>query len=199
MASLMIARPTLLLLVLAAAVSAHGELQLKGIMMSDGESLFSVYSTEDQSSKWVRIGESFAEFKAVAFDSSSETLTIERGTERVQLRLVASRIPDLEERDETGRTIVKVEVARDGGVIMGGRSYSMDEFRYQATLVPRSAVVHLATGAGATVNNLSKVVDYLRVGGVMAIRILPQQNGLPSEPNPLSSKWRFTPGTPKGE
>lgn len=79
MASLMIARPTLLLLVLAAAVSAHGELQLKGIMMSDGESLFSVYSTEDHSSKLVRIGESFAEFKAVAFDSISGTLTIERG------------------------------------------------------------------------------------------------------------------------
>ena len=86
----MITRPLILLLVLAN--SARGELLLKGIMMNEGQPLFSIYSTEDQTSKWIRIGQSFAEFKATEFDAVSDTLTVQNGDVRRGLKLQSSTI-----------------------------------------------------------------------------------------------------------
>src|SRR3954466_7282708 len=88
----MITRPMILLTVLVSTLSARGELQLNGITMSDGQPLFSIYSTDDQTSKWVRLGQSFAGFKATKFDAVSATLTVQDGDARRSLQLQSSTI-----------------------------------------------------------------------------------------------------------
>ncbi|MEO7413407.1 MAG: hypothetical protein ABIZ81_08610 [Opitutaceae bacterium] len=83
-----------ILLILVAAVSARGELLLKEIMISEGDSLFSIYSTVDQTAKWIRIGQTFAEFKAVEFDAVSDTLTMQKGEARQRIKMQFSAIQD---------------------------------------------------------------------------------------------------------
>jgi hypothetical protein len=88
----MITRRLVILIVLTSTLSARGELQLKGITMSEGQPLFSIYSTEDQNSKWIRLGQSFGEFKATEFDALSDTLTVQNGAARRSLKLESSTL-----------------------------------------------------------------------------------------------------------
>ena len=89
---LMIVRAWVILMVFTATVSSRAELLLKGIMIADDRPLFSIYSTEDQTSKWIRLGQTFAEFKATKFDAVSDTLTMENGEASRRLKLQSSTI-----------------------------------------------------------------------------------------------------------
>lgn len=66
-------------------------------MILDGQPLFSIRSTEDQTSKWIRLGQTFNEFKAVEFDPVSDTLTMRK------VRFQSSKIKDSGPKDRKAR------------------------------------------------------------------------------------------------
>ncbi|HEX2851801.1 MAG TPA: hypothetical protein VHO24_01090 [Opitutaceae bacterium] len=79
---------------MAAAVLAIGvvvgraELVFKGVMVANDEPAFSLYSTGQQTRKWVQPGQSFDGAKRVGFDPRSETLSETRQSVRLQPSLV---------------------------------------------------------------------------------------------------------------
>jgi hypothetical protein len=133
----MICRPLILLLVLAGTLTVRGELQLKGIMFSDGQPLFSIYSTEDQTSKWVRIGQSFAEFTAIEFDAVSDTLMVQNGNVRRSLKLQSSTIK-VSSEDRRAMLITQQDAVAKELVALSARLVTLQSTKAELLRVQRS-------------------------------------------------------------
>src|SRR5215216_3558087 len=82
-------------LLLFSAVGVRAEILLRGIATADGIAKFSLYSSEDQTSKWVALGQSFAGCRVDTFDATYGTLTLSDGQRRFALRIENTAIPNL--------------------------------------------------------------------------------------------------------
>src|SRR4051812_38434567 len=78
----------------AAALGGRAEIRFNGFTVVDGVSKFSLSSSDDQSSKWVSVGQSFSNFQVVGFDAGREILTLVEGDRRIELRMVSSPIQE---------------------------------------------------------------------------------------------------------
>jgi uncharacterized protein len=99
-----------------AALSGRAEVLLKGLAITGGEPRFSLYSTEDQTTKWVALGQSFAGYKAESFDSRTETLVLAKGDSRQSVRLQSSVIKALtpgEEANARLRSLSGMDLAQE--------------------------------------------------------------------------------------
>ncbi|MEO7412279.1 MAG: hypothetical protein ABIZ81_02890 [Opitutaceae bacterium] len=77
-----------------AVLPSRAEMMLKGVMITNGEPLFSLYSVEEQTSKWIKLGQSFSGFKALSFDPTAEVLVLGQGDIRTNLRLQTATTKD---------------------------------------------------------------------------------------------------------
>ena len=85
-------RVALLAIVLCSALSSRAEILLKGIAAADGTAKFSLYSSEDQTSKWVLVGQSFGGYAVTEFRPDREILVLKKGNEVLELRMAPARI-----------------------------------------------------------------------------------------------------------
>lgn len=69
------------------ALWGQAEILFKGFTTRDGVPIFSLYSVEERTSKWVSIGQNFSGFRVVSFNTTAETLTIESADARKELHL----------------------------------------------------------------------------------------------------------------
>lgn len=86
-------RPLLLALLSFSALPARAEILLKGIATTQDASLFSLYSTEDQTGKWISVGQNFAGYSVAEFRRDQEVLVLKKGEQLIELRIVAAKIP----------------------------------------------------------------------------------------------------------
>lgn len=86
-----------------AALSSRGEILLKGVAITNGEPLFSLYSVEEQTSKWVSLGQSFSGFRVLSFDPLTESLVLANGELRQTVRLQSVAIKDSSTEDAKAR------------------------------------------------------------------------------------------------
>lgn len=77
----------LLALLVFPALRMRAEISFRGIVVTENAAKFSLYSSEDQTSKWVSVGEDFAGHRVAAFDASHEMLTLTVGPHRLALRM----------------------------------------------------------------------------------------------------------------
>jgi hypothetical protein len=74
------------------AFSGRAEILLKGVSIQAETANFSLYSVEEQTSRWVSLGQSFAGVRAVSYDVSREVLTVKSGERLIELRMTPSPI-----------------------------------------------------------------------------------------------------------
>lgn len=88
-------RTTLALLLSLNLASAQSEdapsLLLRGVLDLGTSQSFSLSTDDGVASKWVKIGQTFKEHKVVAFDSTTQVLTLEHNGETVTLSLAAAQ------------------------------------------------------------------------------------------------------------
>ena len=110
-------------LVFGAALAAlHAEIQWRGLTITEGEPVFLLVSSVDQTSKWVSLGQSFAGSKVTAFDPLQEIVTIAQGDDLQKIRLQNASVRDSSAEDARARLRsltgmeLAYEVAKQGDV-----------------------------------------------------------------------------------
>lgn len=83
----------LVCLLLFSAVQLRAEIFLKGIVTTQDTALFSLYTTQDHTSKWISVGQSFAGYSVGEFRRDQEVLVLKKGEQTIELRIVAAKIP----------------------------------------------------------------------------------------------------------
>lgn len=144
-------RPLLAAAVFGAAVlSSPGEVQLKGVTIVQGEPLFSLFSVENQTSKWVSLGQSFSGFKLLSFDPLTESLVLANGDLRETLRLQSVAIKDSSAEDAKARLRsltgmdLAYELAKRGDVEIG------QALKAYQSIAARLGIVAAASGGNET-------------------------------------------------
>ena len=104
---------TVLVVHLTLGLCARGEILLKGIMIADGAPQFSLYSVEEKTGKWLKLGQSFFGYKVAEYDPQAEVLTLVKGDVREAVRLQGSRVKDStpEETSARLRSVTGLELA----------------------------------------------------------------------------------------
>jgi len=102
----------LVLAICASAVSGTGraEVLLKGIATQGDAPLFSLFSTDDQTSRWISLDQSFAGVRAVSFDPTKKALTVEVGGARKVLLLEQSETGEATGGTASKETFPKSEI-----------------------------------------------------------------------------------------
>lgn len=78
-----------------ATEEARTGLEFRSILQLDGETQFSVRDNDADRTVWLSVGEVRGGIRAVSFDEDSETLTLERDGETMELGLMQSRVADV--------------------------------------------------------------------------------------------------------
>lgn len=74
------------------AVSANAAPEFVGVLVSDGTTYVAV-RTEDQGGvRWTRIGDAIGEYRAMAYDSNAEVLSLKKGDAEIRLTLKNSTV-----------------------------------------------------------------------------------------------------------
>ena len=99
-------RAALLAIVLCSAVSVRAEILLRGLLIADGSTRFSLYSTDDRTSKWVSVGQSFAGYAVAEYRPNQDVLVLKKGEAVIELRMLVTKIASTgsistDERDRT--------------------------------------------------------------------------------------------------
>jgi hypothetical protein len=85
----------ILAMLVLTAVSLGAELQFSGFFLTSKESLFILSDTgSNESSAWLRIGESFHSYTIKSFDRGLEVVTVEKDGRLVRLHLRESKVKD---------------------------------------------------------------------------------------------------------
>src|SRR4051794_24565843 len=66
--------------------------QFVAVMVGAKDALFAVRASEGAKTQWVSLGDRVAGFVVLSFDAKADALTLQRGEERVVLKLPDSRV-----------------------------------------------------------------------------------------------------------
>jgi hypothetical protein len=86
-------RAAVLAMCLSSVLWSRAEIQFKGLTTTARGTKFSLYSTEDQTSKWVSVGESFAGYSVDRFSGGEDVLVLKSGERVLELRIEQASIP----------------------------------------------------------------------------------------------------------
>jgi hypothetical protein len=73
-------------------IAARAEIQFVGAMFISNQKLFALRASAGAPSRWLAIGDSIEGFAITDYDPKSDTLTLQKGTEMLALRLPESRV-----------------------------------------------------------------------------------------------------------
>ena len=85
-------RASLFVIALCSVLSVRAEIQFKGLLVADGAAKFSLYESEEQTSKWVSIGENFAGYAVTEFRPGGDVLVLRKGNEVLELKMTVPHI-----------------------------------------------------------------------------------------------------------
>ena len=151
----------------------RGEILLKGIMIADGAPVFSLYSTEDQTSKWVSLGQSFAGFQAIYFDPSHDTLTVARGERRVELTIASAKIRDASASPRSAETPPKnvLRIAASGLISTMNGSFTVEKIEDVAASLDKDSVVRIEMDPHANASVGIAVLNAVRKAGATRVTV----------------------------
>jgi PPIC-type PPIASE domain len=103
-------RPLFVILFWVGGFSPAGraDVLLKGIAVNGGEPMFALVSTDDHTSKWILLGQSFAGARAVSFNAPKGALTVEVGGARKDIYLQQPEIGKGEA--QSAQPLLKAEI-----------------------------------------------------------------------------------------
>lgn len=88
-------RTYLLFLLLTSTLGLRAEIEFSGFFITSQRALFSISDTSDQrSSGWLKIGDSFRGYTLVSFDAKREVVSVRRVDELLEIPLRASKVKD---------------------------------------------------------------------------------------------------------
>lgn len=121
--------PIFLAVMISQLVPANAALEFSGYMIVGSDLSFVVTETESQnSSDWLKLGDTFRQHKLLNFDKTSEVLTVEVSGTSLRLHLKSSRV-----KDAKGDSAIKAEIyisrRPDGSFAVDGRTTSEEELR----------------------------------------------------------------------
>ncbi|MEO6568957.1 MAG: DUF2059 domain-containing protein [Opitutaceae bacterium] len=76
----------------ASAATSDAPPQMRGLLSTDGERLFSLVSPGSVAPKWVKLGATFDGWELADFKSAEEALTLKKGTRTVVIKMEGSSI-----------------------------------------------------------------------------------------------------------
>lgn len=143
---------------------------LKGIAQLDGTQKFSLYSTTDQTSKWVSVGQSFGNSRVLTFDPAREVLTIVEGTRRVELRIGASPIPVAQPGGEVPPGN-RIRVSEGGMISAGTRSFSIEQLAALTAGLDKNSDVRIEMDEHAKAATGIFLLNAVRESGITRVTI----------------------------
>jgi hypothetical protein len=148
-------RIALLAIFLLSATFSRAEILLKGIATREGVTVFLLYSTEDQTSKWVSIGQSFSGVQAAGFDRLRDVLTVVQDQRRFELQMIKSAIATAPPRTE----IPPGNVIRfsDAGASVEGKLFPMDQLGSLAAGLDKTAAVRIEVDANSRAGSFAEI------------------------------------------
>lgn len=102
----------LYLLPLGARADEAPEILLRGILKLNGNQAFSISDTAGHESKWLRIGQSFADYTLTSFEEATEVLTVQKGDQQFELSIAGSETP-LEPSGDFGERLAEAQRIMD--------------------------------------------------------------------------------------
>jgi hypothetical protein len=155
-------------LAITAALPARAEILLKGIAIVDGVPLFSLYSTEDQTGRWVRIGQNFNGWKTDRFDPTRATLTLVQGEHRLQLLVERPKIKEAVPEAATTEIPPQnfLRVAANGTISTVAGTFSLENPDALMASLDKDAPIHITLVSPARLSTAMEILGVLGLAGI---------------------------------
>lgn len=113
----------------AGSMILRAEIEFRGYAkLADGTSTFSLFDTQDETSRWCRQGDGFKGYRVASFDAKTLLLTLERDGALLAVKFKNARTN--EARSEPVKAVqVKITVCADGAIVLDGIDQTDEGFR----------------------------------------------------------------------